>query len=150
MGKFAQIARPVVLAQVSQDLGEEGRFCALEPAGSTIAAATMRLSKGLMSLVPELKKVGRGAGKALIYFLMFSTPALAIGMVADSVVQPPPACISIRHGWQTGWADRRFPAIAQPRPDVGDWPGIGSARVAHSFHILYEAAGAPVVLRRAI
>lgn len=89
MRKFAQIARPVVLAHVSQDLGEEGRFGALEPAGSTFAAATMRLSKGLMSLVPELKKVGRVAGKALIYFLTFSTPALAIGMIADNVVQRP-------------------------------------------------------------
>ncbi|OJT97845.1 MAG: hypothetical protein BGN83_19520 [Rhizobium sp. 63-7] len=143
MGKFAQIARPVVLAQVSQDLGEEGRFGALEPAGSTFAVATMRLSTGLVSLVPELKKVGRIAGKALIYFLTFSTPALAIGMIADNVVQRP--------AWSANRvADRRFPAIAQPRPDVGDWPGIGSARVAHSFHILYEAAGAPVVLRRAI
>ena len=143
MRKFAQIARPVVLAHVSQDLGEEGRFGALEPAGSTFAAATMRLSKGLMSLVPELKKVGRVAGKALIYFLTFSTPALAIGMIADNVVQRP--------AWSANRvADHRFPAVAPPRPDVGDWPGIGSARVAHSFHILYEAAGAPVVLRRAI
>ncbi|MCJ8151144.1 dicarboxylate/amino acid:cation symporter (plasmid) [Shinella sp. H4-D48] len=36
----------------------------------------------------DLKKVGRVAGKAMIYFLTFSTLALAVGMVVANVVQP--------------------------------------------------------------
>ncbi len=36
----------------------------------------------------DLKKVGRVAGKAFIYFLTFSTLALIIGMVVANVVQP--------------------------------------------------------------
>ncbi|THF48067.1 dicarboxylate/amino acid:cation symporter [Allorhizobium terrae] len=36
----------------------------------------------------DLKKVGRVAGKAMIYFLVFSTLALAVGMLVSNVVQP--------------------------------------------------------------
>jgi aerobic C4-dicarboxylate transport protein len=36
----------------------------------------------------DLKKVGRVAGKAMIYFLTFSTLALAVGMLIANVVQP--------------------------------------------------------------
>lgn len=36
----------------------------------------------------DLKKVGRVAGKAFIYFLTFSTLALIIGMIVANVVQP--------------------------------------------------------------
>ncbi|WP_027487464.1 dicarboxylate/amino acid:cation symporter [Allorhizobium undicola] len=36
----------------------------------------------------DLKKVGRVAGKAMIYFLVFSTLALVVGMVVSNVVQP--------------------------------------------------------------
>ncbi|SNB79010.1 aerobic C4-dicarboxylate transport protein [Arboricoccus pini] len=36
----------------------------------------------------DLKKVGRVAGKAMLYFLFFSTLALIIGMVVANVVQP--------------------------------------------------------------
>ena len=36
----------------------------------------------------DLKKVGRVAGKAMIYFLTFSTLALAVGMVVANLVQP--------------------------------------------------------------
>ncbi len=36
----------------------------------------------------DLKKVGRVAGKAMIYFLVFSTLALVVGMVVANVVQP--------------------------------------------------------------
>lgn len=36
----------------------------------------------------DLRKVGRVAGKAMIYFLTFSTLALAIGMLVANVVQP--------------------------------------------------------------
>ncbi|MDQ0456429.1 dicarboxylate/amino acid:cation symporter [Rhizobium paknamense] len=36
----------------------------------------------------DLKKVGRVAGKAMIYFLVFSTLALIVGMIVSNVVQP--------------------------------------------------------------
>ncbi|TWF58565.1 dicarboxylate/amino acid:cation symporter [Neorhizobium alkalisoli] len=36
----------------------------------------------------DLKKVGRVAGKAMIYFLVFSTLALAVGMLIANVLQP--------------------------------------------------------------
>lgn len=36
----------------------------------------------------DLKKVGRVAGKAMLYFLVFSTLALAVGMLVANVVQP--------------------------------------------------------------
>lgn len=36
----------------------------------------------------DMKKVGRVAGKAMIYFLVFSTLALIIGLVVANVVQP--------------------------------------------------------------
>src|SRR5690606_26677950 len=36
----------------------------------------------------DLKKAGRVAGKAMIYFLTFSTLALAVGMLIANVVQP--------------------------------------------------------------
>ena len=36
----------------------------------------------------DLKKVGRVAGKALLYFLVFSTLALIVGLIVANVVQP--------------------------------------------------------------
>jgi aerobic C4-dicarboxylate transport protein len=36
----------------------------------------------------DLQKVGRVAGKAMIYFLVFSTLALAIGLLVSNVIQP--------------------------------------------------------------
>jgi aerobic C4-dicarboxylate transport protein len=36
----------------------------------------------------DLQKVGRVAGKAMLYFLVFSTLALAVGLVVANVVQP--------------------------------------------------------------
>ncbi|MGX9120186.1 dicarboxylate/amino acid:cation symporter [Mesorhizobium sp. BHbsci] len=38
--------------------------------------------------VSDLQKVGRVAGKAMIYFLVFSTLALVIGLIVSNVVQP--------------------------------------------------------------
>jgi aerobic C4-dicarboxylate transport protein len=38
--------------------------------------------------VADLKRVGRVAGKAMIYFLTFSTLALIIGLIISNVVQP--------------------------------------------------------------
>ncbi|OLP58640.1 C4-dicarboxylate transporter DctA [Xaviernesmea oryzae] len=36
----------------------------------------------------DMKKVGRVAGKAMLYFLCFSTLALAVGMLVSNIVQP--------------------------------------------------------------
>ncbi len=36
----------------------------------------------------DLKRVGRVAGKAFAYFLIFSTIALIVGMVVSHIVQP--------------------------------------------------------------
>nr|WP_319799950.1 dicarboxylate/amino acid:cation symporter [Mesorhizobium sp. PAMC28654] len=38
--------------------------------------------------VSDLQKVGRVAGKAMIYFLVFSTLALLVGLVVSNIVQP--------------------------------------------------------------
>ncbi|MGX5829311.1 dicarboxylate/amino acid:cation symporter [Mesorhizobium sp. 43Arga] len=38
--------------------------------------------------VSDLQKVGRVAGKAMVYFLVFSTLALVIGLIVSNVVQP--------------------------------------------------------------
>ena len=35
-----------------------------------------------------MQKVGRVAGKAMIYFLTFSTLALVVGLVVGNVIQP--------------------------------------------------------------
>lgn len=47
----------------------------------------LTVSVGIASM-GDLKKVGRVAGKALIYFLFFSTLALIIGLVISNIVQP--------------------------------------------------------------
>jgi aerobic C4-dicarboxylate transport protein len=36
----------------------------------------------------DLQKVGRVAGKAMLYFLTFSTLALIVGLIVANVVQP--------------------------------------------------------------
>jgi len=38
--------------------------------------------------VSDMRKVGRVAGKAMIYFLVFSTLALVVGLVVSNIVQP--------------------------------------------------------------
>jgi aerobic C4-dicarboxylate transport protein len=47
----------------------------------------LTVSTGIAAM-SDLKKVGRVAGKALIYFLIFSTIALILGMVVSHLVQP--------------------------------------------------------------
>jgi aerobic C4-dicarboxylate transport protein len=47
----------------------------------------LTVSTGIAAM-SDLKKVGRVAGKALIYFLIFSTIALVLGMVVSNLVQP--------------------------------------------------------------
>ena len=41
-----------------------------------------------IAAMSDLKKVGRVAGKAMLYFLVFSTLALVVGMVVSHIVQP--------------------------------------------------------------
>ncbi|WP_268608958.1 cation:dicarboxylate symporter family transporter, partial [Escherichia coli] len=41
-----------------------------------------------LAAMSDLKKVGRVAGKAMLYFLVFSTLALIVGMVVSHIVQP--------------------------------------------------------------
>ncbi|MGO3132851.1 MAG: cation:dicarboxylate symporter family transporter, partial [Alcaligenes sp.] len=41
-----------------------------------------------IAAMTDLQKVGRVVGKAMIYFLTFSTLALIVGMVVSNVVQP--------------------------------------------------------------
>jgi len=47
----------------------------------------LTVSTGIAAM-SDLKKVGRVVGKAMIYFLIFSTVALIIGMVVSNVIQP--------------------------------------------------------------
>lgn len=85
------IAAGILLGHFYPDLG-----ASLKPLGD----AFIRLVKMIIAPVifltvatgiagmSDLKKVGRVAGKAMIYFLTFSTLALAVGMVVANVVQP--------------------------------------------------------------
>ena len=47
----------------------------------------LTVSTGIAGM-SDLKKVGRVAGKAFIYFFTFSTLALIIGMIVSHIVQP--------------------------------------------------------------
>jgi aerobic C4-dicarboxylate transport protein len=47
----------------------------------------LTVSTGIAGM-SDLKKVGRVAGKAMIYFLIFSTLALIVGLIVANVVQP--------------------------------------------------------------
>jgi aerobic C4-dicarboxylate transport protein len=85
------IAAGILLGHFYPDLG-----ASLKPLGD----AFIRLVKMIIAPVifltvatgiagmSDLKKVGRVAGKAMLYFLTFSTLALAVGMVVANVMQP--------------------------------------------------------------
>ncbi|ATN35348.1 C4-dicarboxylate transporter DctA [Rhizobium sp. ACO-34A] len=47
----------------------------------------LTVSTGIAGMT-DMKKVGRVAGKAMLYFLTFSTLALAVGLVVANVIQP--------------------------------------------------------------
>jgi aerobic C4-dicarboxylate transport protein len=47
----------------------------------------LTVSTGIAGM-SDLKKVGRVAGKAMLYFVVFSTLALVVGLVVSNVVQP--------------------------------------------------------------
>ena len=61
----------------------------------------------------DLKRVGRVAGKALAYFLIFSTIALIVGMLVSHVVQPGAGTHRRRTAWVAGPAGATPP---WPRP----------------------------------
>lgn len=85
------IVAGILLGHFNPDLG-----ASLKPLGD----AFIRLVKMIIAPVifltvatgiagmSDLKKVGRVAGKAMLYFLVFSTLALAIGMIVANVAQP--------------------------------------------------------------
>ncbi len=85
------IAAGILLGHFYPDIG-----ASLKPLGD----AFIRLVKMIIAPVifltvatgiagmSDLKKVGRVAGKAMIYFLTFSTLALVVGLIVANVVQP--------------------------------------------------------------
>jgi aerobic C4-dicarboxylate transport protein len=88
---IAAIAAGILVGHYYPDIGSQ-----LKPLGD----AFIRLVKMIIAPVifltvatgiagmADLKKVGRVAGKAMIYFFTFSTLALAVGMVIANLVQP--------------------------------------------------------------
>ncbi len=85
------IAVGILLGHYAPDLGE-----AMKPLGDgfiklvkMIIAPVIFLTVATgIAAMSDLKKVGRVTGKAMLYFLTFSTLALVVGMIVSHVVQP--------------------------------------------------------------
>ncbi len=81
----------ILLGYFKPDLGE-----AMKPLGDgfiklvkMIIAPVIFLTVATgIAAMSDLKKVGRVAGKSMLYFLVFSTLALIVGMVVSHIVQP--------------------------------------------------------------
>ncbi|MFJ1303042.1 dicarboxylate/amino acid:cation symporter [Pseudomonadota bacterium AL_CKDN230030165-1A_HGKHYDSX7] len=81
----------VLLGYFKPDLGE-----AMKPLGDgfiklvkMIIAPVIFITVATgIAAMSDLKKVGRVAGKSMLYFLVFSTLALIIGMIVSHIVQP--------------------------------------------------------------
>ncbi|WP_208866451.1 dicarboxylate/amino acid:cation symporter [Mesorhizobium sanjuanii] len=88
---LAAIAAGVLLGHFYPETGE-----ALKPLGDAFIKLVKMVIAPVIFLtvatgiagVSDLQKVGRVAGKAMIYFLVFSTLALVVGLVVSNVVQP--------------------------------------------------------------
>ncbi|MCV3210927.1 dicarboxylate/amino acid:cation symporter [Mesorhizobium sp. YC-39] len=88
---LAAIAAGVLLGHFYPETGE-----ALKPLGDAFIKLVKMVIAPVIFLtvatgiagVSDLHKVGRVAGKAMIYFLVFSTLALVVGLVVSNVVQP--------------------------------------------------------------
>ncbi|GLS38692.1 C4-dicarboxylate transport protein [Mesorhizobium tianshanense] len=88
---LAAIAAGVLLGHFYPETGE-----ALKPLGDAFIKLVKMVIAPVIFLtvatgiagVSDLQKVGRVAGKAMIYFLAFSTLALVVGLVVSNVVQP--------------------------------------------------------------
>ncbi|MGI6246444.1 MAG: dicarboxylate/amino acid:cation symporter [Pseudochelatococcus sp.] len=88
---LAAIAVGIALGHFSPDIGES-----MKPLGDAFIKLVkmiiapvifLTVSTGIAGM-SDLQKVGRVAGKAMLYFLTFSTLALIIGLVVANVVQP--------------------------------------------------------------
>lgn len=88
---LAAIAAGVLLGHFYPETGE-----AMKPFGDAFIKLVKMVIAPVIFLtvatgiagVSDLQKVGRVAGKAMIYFLAFSTLALVVGLVVSNVVQP--------------------------------------------------------------
>ncbi|WP_258123082.1 dicarboxylate/amino acid:cation symporter [Mesorhizobium onobrychidis] len=88
---LAAIAAGVLLGHFYPETGE-----AMKPFGDAFIKLVKMVIAPVIFLtvatgiagVSDLQKVGRVAGKAMIYFLTFSTLALVVGLVVSNVVQP--------------------------------------------------------------
>ncbi|MBX4999977.1 dicarboxylate/amino acid:cation symporter [Rhizobium lentis] len=88
---LAAIAAGILLGHFYPELGTQ-----LKPLGDAFIKLVKMVIAPVIFLtvatgiagMSDLKKVGRVAGKAMLYFLTFSTLALVIGMVVANVVQP--------------------------------------------------------------
>ena len=81
----------VLLGYLKPELGE-----AMQPLGDAFIKLVKMIIAPVIFLtvatgiaaMSDLKKVGRVAGKAMLYFLVFSTLALIVGMIVSHIVQP--------------------------------------------------------------
>ncbi|WFU52026.1 dicarboxylate/amino acid:cation symporter [Sinorhizobium terangae] len=88
---LAAIAAGILLGHFYPDVGTE-----LKPLGDAFIKLVKMIIAPVIFLtvatgiagMTDLAKVGRVAGKAMIYFLTFSTLALIVGLVVANVVQP--------------------------------------------------------------
>jgi aerobic C4-dicarboxylate transport protein len=80
----------------------------------------------------DLKKVGRVAGKAMIYFLTFSTLALIVGLIVGNFVQPG-AGLNIDPASLDGAAVADYAAKAHDSSLIGFLQGIIPATVVGAF-----------------
>ncbi|MFO1104657.1 MAG: dicarboxylate/amino acid:cation symporter [Amaricoccus sp.] len=80
----------------------------------------------------DLKKVGRVAGKAFLYFLTFSTLALIVGLIVGNVIQPG-AGLNIDPATLDGSAVADYAAKAHDTTLIGFLQGIIPATVVGAF-----------------
>ncbi|MBP1884085.1 dicarboxylate/amino acid:cation symporter [Sinorhizobium mexicanum] len=88
---LAAIAAGILLGHFYPDVGTE-----LKPLGDAFIKLVKMIIAPVIFLtvatgiagMTDLAKVGRVAGKAMIYFLTFSTLALVVGLIVANVVQP--------------------------------------------------------------
>ncbi|MBB4188730.1 aerobic C4-dicarboxylate transport protein [Sinorhizobium terangae] len=88
---LAAIAAGILLGHFYPDIGTE-----LKPLGDAFIKLVKMIIAPVIFLtvatgiagMTDLAKVGRVAGKAMIYFLTFSTLALIVGLIVANVVQP--------------------------------------------------------------
>nr|WP_284207488.1 dicarboxylate/amino acid:cation symporter [Mesorhizobium tianshanense] len=91
MQVLAAIALGIVLGHFYPELGES-----VKPLGDAFIKLVKMIIAPVIFLtiatgiagMNDLQKVGRVAGKAMVYFLTFSTLALIVGLVVANVVQP--------------------------------------------------------------